>query len=294
MELLDGKKIAAEIKEEVRIAVTEWVRAGNRVPHLAAILVGEDGASQTYVNAKVKACEAVGFDSSLIRLSASVAEEELLAAVDRLNEDDGVDGFIVQLPLPKHINETKVIERIVHHKDVDGFHPINVGRMALNLPAFISATPNGILEILRRYNIPTSGKHCVVLGRSNIVGSPMSILMSKKAEPGNATVTLCHSRTENLEEVCQSADILIVALGKPEFITGKFIKEGAVVIDVGITRVDDKSRARGYRLAGDVDFASVAEKCSYITPVPGGVGAVTVASLIQNTLKAARKEIYKT
>ena len=292
MTILDGKDIAKQIKDEIKSEVDRIREDGGKIPHLAAILVGEDGASETYVRAKVKACEYVGFNSSLFRFDADTTEEELLKKIEELNADEDIDGFIVQLPLPKYINEEHVIEAIDYTKDVDGFHPVNVGRMALNLPAYISATPNGILEILRRYEIKAAGKHCVVLGRSNIVGSPMSILMSKRSEPGNATVTLCHSRTENLEEYTRSADILIVALGKPEFVKGDMIKEGAVVIDVGITRVPDDTKPLGYVLKGDVDFEEASKKAAYLTPVPGGVGAVTVASLLMNTLKAAKRVVY--
>lgn len=286
MQLLDGKQTAEQIKAEIAQQVAEIKAAGGKVPHLAAILVGNDGASETYVNAKVLDCEQVGFDSTLIRLPEDVSEAALLAEIAKLNENDDIDGFIVQVPLPAHIDETRVTLTIDPAKDVDGFSPASVGRMCLSLPTFISATPNGIMELLKRYKIETSGKHCVVVGRSNIVGTPMSILMSRNSNPGNSTVTLVHSRTPNMVEVCRSADILIVAIGKPDFVTGDMVKDGAVVIDVGITRVPDETRPRGFRLTGDVDFASVSEKCSFITPVPGGVGPMTRASLLQNTLKA--------
>ncbi|HBX38422.1 MAG TPA: bifunctional 5,10-methylene-tetrahydrofolate dehydrogenase/5,10-methylene-tetrahydrofolate cyclohydrolase [Pseudohongiella sp.] len=286
MQLLDGKQTAEQIKAEIAQQVAGIKATGGKVPHLAAILVGNDGASETYVNAKVLDCEQVGFDSTLIRLPEDVSEAALLAEIAKLNENDDIDGFIVQVPLPAHIDETRVTLSIDPAKDVDGFSPASVGRMCLSLPTFISATPNGIMELLKRYKVETSGKHCVVVGRSNIVGTPMSILMSRNSNPGNSTVTLVHSRTPNMVEVCRSADILIVAIGKPDFVTGDMVKDGAVVIDVGITRVPDETRPRGFRLTGDVDFASVSEKCSYITPVPGGVGPMTRASLLQNTLKA--------
>lgn len=291
MNLIDGKKIAAEIKEEIAADVKILVENGGKQPHLAAVLVGHDGGSETYVAYKIKDCEAVGFKSSLIRYEDDVTEEELLAKVEDLNNDDDIDGFIVQLPLPKHISEQKVIEAIDPTKDVDGFHPINVGRMVIGLPSFVSATPFGIVELLKRYNIETSGKNCVVLGRSNIVGRPMSVLMSQKAI--NATVTVAHSRTKDLEEVCRNADILIVAMGFPEFIKENMVKEGAIVIDVGTTRVKSDKTKSGWKLKGDVLFDEVAEKCSYITPVPGGVGPMTRVSLLLNTLLAAKNEIYK-
>jgi methylenetetrahydrofolate dehydrogenase (NADP+)/methenyltetrahydrofolate cyclohydrolase len=259
---------------------------------LAAIIVGQDGASLTYVNNKVKSCERVGFKSTHVALPENTTEEELLAEVRKINENPEIDGLIVQLPLPKHLSADKVIQTIAPEKDVDGFHPINVGRMALSMPTYISATPNGILELLKRYKIETSGKHCVVIGRSNIVGSPMSILMYQNSYPGNCTVTVCHSRTQNLEEITKSADILIVALGKPEFVTANMVKDGAVVIDVGIHRIEDSTKKSGFRLLGDVKFDEVSSKCSYITPVPGGVGLMTIASLLTNTLKAAKKEVY--
>ncbi|MGF7139221.1 bifunctional methylenetetrahydrofolate dehydrogenase/methenyltetrahydrofolate cyclohydrolase FolD [Roseimarinus sediminis] len=291
MNLIDGKKIAAEIKAEIAEQVKELIARGGKTPHLAAILVGHDGGSETYVAFKIKDCESVGFKSSLVRYEDDVSEEELLAKVDELNNDPDVDGFIVQLPLPAHISEQKVIEAIDPKKDVDGFHPINVGRMVIGMPSFVSATPDGIVELLKRYQIETSGKNCVVVGRSNIVGRPMSVLMSQKAM--NTTVTVAHSRTKNLKEVCASADILIAALGSPEFIKGDMVKEGAVVIDVGTTRVPSNETKSGFRLKGDVLFEEVAEKCSYITPVPGGVGPMTRVSLLKNTLLAATKAIYK-
>ena len=291
MNLIDGKKVAAEMKQEIASEVTKMKEKGEKAPHLAAILVGHDGGSETYVAYKIKDCETVGFKSSLIRYEDDVTEEELLAKVKELNEDIDLDGFIVQLPLPKHISEQKVIETIDPKKDVDGFHPVNVGRMVIGLPSFVSATPFGIVELIKRYNIETSGKNCVVLGRSNIVGRPMSILMSQKAV--NATVTVAHSRTKNLEEVCRNADILIAAIGVPGFVKGNMVKEGAVVIDVGTTRVPSNETKSGYRLKGDVLFDEVASKCSYITPVPGGVGPMTRVSLLYNTLLAAKKKIYK-
>ena len=291
MQIIDGKKISAEIKEEIAREVAEIKNSGGKTPHLAAILVGHDGGSETYVAHKVKACEQVGFESTLIRFEDDITEAELLAKVDELNKDNNIDGFIVQLPLPEHISEEKVIEAIDPKKDVDGFHPINVGRMSVGMPAFVSATPAGILELLKRYNIETSGKHCVVLGRSNIVGRPVSILLSQKSEYGNATVTVCHSRTPNLKEFCLQADIIIAALGVPEFVTADMVKEGAVVIDVGTTRVKSDQTKSGWKLKGDVKFDEVAPKCSYITPVPGGVGPMTIVSLLKNTLLAA-KGIY--
>lgn len=291
MTLIDGKATAATIKQEIAAEVAQMVAEGKRQPHLAAILVGHDGGSETYVKNKVLACEACGFKSSLIRYDENVSEEELLACVDRLNRDEGVDGFIMQLPLPRHINEQKVIEAIDYRKDVDGFHPVNVGRMAIGLPCFISATPLGILTLLRRYNVETSGKKCVVLGRSNIVGKPMAQLMMQK-HLGDATVTVCHSHSLTLKEECRQADIIIAAIGRPDFVTGDMVKEGAVVIDVGTTRVADASRKSGYRLNGDVKFSEVAPHCSLITPVPGGVGPMTICSLMKNTLAAAKHEIY--
>jgi len=289
MAIIDGKSTAAEIKEELKVKVQGLKSRGLKVPHLAAILVGNDGGSVTYVNAKVKACDYVGIVSTLITYEDDVTEEELLQKVEELNQDEEISGFIVQLPLPKHIDERKVTLAISPSKDVDGFHPESVGRMSLGLPTFISATPNGIMELLRRYDIDTEGKECVVLGRSSIVGTPMSILLSRNTNPGNATVTLVHSRTKNLKEVCKRADILIAAIGKPEFVSGDMVKEGAVVIDVGTTRVEDNSRKSGYKLYGDVNFAEVEKKASYISPVPGGVGPMTIASLLMNTYKAAKK-----
>lgn len=286
--ILDGKGTSLKVQEELAQKVEEIKAAGGKVPHLAAILVGSDGASRTYVNAKVKACERVGFGSSLLEFPADISEDGLLAEIGKLNNSDEVDGFIVQLPLPDHIDEEKVTLAVRPSKDVDGFHPENVGRMCIGLPTFLPATPNGIVEILDRYNIETSGKHCVVLGRSNIVGTPMSVLMSRKAKVGNATVTMCHSRTQDLKEHCLRADILIVAIGKPEFVTADMVKEGAVVIDVGIHRIEDDTRKSGFRLLGDVKFDEVAPKTSAITPVPGGVGPMTIASLLMNTLKAVQ------
>jgi methylenetetrahydrofolate dehydrogenase (NADP+)/methenyltetrahydrofolate cyclohydrolase len=289
MQLLDGKLTSNTLKDEIASEVTELLANGGKKPHLAAILVGGDGASETYVNAKVKACEKVGFDSTLIRLDSSVSESILLDEVRKINENPLIDGLIVQLPLPKHISETKVTETILPEKDVDGFHPVNLGRMMLNLPSFLPATPAGILELLDRYNIETSGKHCVVIGRSHIVGSPMSILMARNTKVGNCTVTLTHSRTTNLEEITRSADILIVALGKLEFIKAHMVKQGAVVVDVGITRVKSATTKSGWKLKGDVAFDEVSKKCSYITPVPGGVGPMTIASLLKNTLQASKQ-----
>ncbi len=291
MELIDGKRVSAEIKQEIAAEVEKMVQDGHRRPHLAAVLVGHDGGSETYVAYKIKDCEAVGFKSSLIRYEDDVTEEELLAKVQELNEDQTLDGFIVQLPLPKHISEQKVIEAIDPKKDVDGFHPENVGRMVIGLPSFVSATPYGIVELLKRCNVETNGKNCVIVGRSNIVGRPLSILMSQKAI--NATVTVAHSRTANLEEVCRNADILIAAIGVPEFIKGNMVKEGAVVIDVGTTRVKSDQTKSGFKLKGDVLFEEVAGKCSFITPVPGGVGPMTRVSLLKNTLLSAKKVIYK-
>ena len=291
-QILDGRKISAEIKQEIAREVVEMEKKTGRRPHLSAILVGHDGGSEAYMASKVKSCEEVGFDSSLIRFDSDVTEERLLQEIDRLNSDAGVDGFIIQLPLPKHIDEQKVIERIDYRKDVDGFHPINVGRMSIGLPCFVSATPQGIVELLRRYAIPTRGKHCVVLGRSNIVGKPIAQLLMQKGEPGDCTVTVCHSRTPNIKEVCLSADIIIAALGSPEFVTADMVKKGAVLVDVGTTRVPDATKKSGARLTGDVKFDEVAPLCSYITPVPGGVGPMTIVSLMMNTLKAAKKEIF--
>jgi len=287
MQLIDGKKIASEIKAEIALEVKEMLAQGHKAPHLAAVLVGHDGGSETYVAGKVKACEEVGFRSTLIRYEDTISESTLLDTVRSLNMDAEIDGFIVQLPLPDHISEQKVIEAIDPSKDVDGFHPVNVGRMVLGLPAFVSATPAGVMDLISRYNIPTAGKNCVVVGRSNNVGKPMGMLLSLKGYPGDATVTLCHSRTVDLPGVIRNADIIIAALGKAEFITGDMVKEGAVVIDVGITRVPSTVTKSGWKLIGDVKFDEVAPKCSYITPVPGGVGPMTIVSLLKNTLKAA-------
>lgn len=292
MQLIDGKAISAQMKKEIAEEVAQIKAAGGKTPHLAAVLVGHDGGSETYVASKVRTCEEVGFKSSLIRFEENVSEEELLACVNKLNNDADVDGFIVQLPLPKHISEQKMIEAIDYRKDVDGFHPINVGRMSIGLPCFVSATPAGILELLKRYEIPTQGKHCVVLGRSNIVGKPVANLMMQKGYPGDATVTVCHSRTPNIKEVCLSADIIIAALGVPEFLKGDMVKDGVVVVDVGTTRVPSTGTKSGFRLKGDVAFDEVAPKASYITPVPGGVGPMTIISLMRNTLLAGKKEIY--
>ena len=293
MQLIDGKAVATAIKKEIATEVERIIANGGKRPHLAAILVGHDGGSETYVSNKVKACEECGFTSTLLRFEADITEEELLKKVDELNNDPDVDGFIVQLPLPKHIDEQKVTEAIDYRKDVDGFHPVNVGRLSIGLPCFLSATPNGIMELLARYNIETKGKKCVVLGRSNIVGKPMANLMMQKQTPGDATVTVCHSHTENIAEECRQADIIIAALGQPHFLKADMVKEGAVVIDVGTTRVPDSTRKSGFRLCGDVDFENVAPKCSFITPVPGGVGPMTIVSLMKNTLLAGKGEIYK-
>ena len=287
MIVIDGKTTANLIKSEIAAEVDAIKKKGGSPPHLAAVLVGEDGASQTYVNSKVKACQKIGFESTLIKLPASVSEEELLHKVAELNNNDEVDGYIVQLPLPDHIDEQKITLAIAPKKDVDGFHPENVGRMAVGLPCFLPATPSGILMLMERYNIDTEGKSCVVMGRSNIVGSPMSILMRRNAYPGNATVTVVHSRTQNVQQITSGADILIVAVGKPEMVTADMVKEGAVVIDVGIHRIPDASKKRGYRLTGDVKYDEVAEKCKAITPVPGGVGPMTIIGLLKNTLTAA-------
>jgi len=292
MNIIDGKAISAQIKLEIAEEVKQIIAQGKKQPHLAAILVGHDGGSETYVASKVKTCEEVGFKSTLIRYEDNVTEEELLNKVIELNNDSDVDGFIVQLPLPKHISEQKVIETIDYRKDVDGFHPVNVGRMSIGLPCFVSATPAGILELLKRYNIETAGKHCVVLGRSNIVGKPMATLMMQKANPGNCTVTVCHSRTKDIKKYCLEADIIIAALGAPGFLKGDMVKEGAVVIDVGTTRVPSEKTKSGFRLSGDVAFDEVAPKCSFITPVPGGVGPMTIISLMKNTLLAGKKAIY--
>lgn len=292
MQLIDGKATAAKIREEIAQEVKQIKSAGGKTPHLAAILVGHDGGSETYVANKVKACEQVGFESTLIRFENDVTEEELLKSVEKLNNDPNIDGFIVQLPLPKHISEDKITQAIDYRKDVDGFHPVNVGRMSLGLPGFLSATPAGIVELLRRYEIETRGKHCVILGRSNIVGKPAATLMMRKGYPGDCTVTVCHSRTPNIKEICLQADIIIAALGVPEFLKGDMVKEGAVVIDVGTTRVPSNKTKSGFKLTGDVAFDEVAPKCSYITPVPGGVGPMTIASLLKNTLLAGKKEAF--
>lgn len=292
MILIDGKKIAAEIKLEIAAEVQRMRNSGLKIPHLAAVLVGEDGASLTYVESKVKTCKELGFNSTLIKKRAEITEEELIKTINQLNNNPDIDGFIIQLPLPPHISVDNVILTIHPAKDVDGFHPVNVGRMVQNLPSYLPATPYGILQLLERYHIDTNGKNCAVIGRSNIVGTPISILLSKNTNPGNCTVTLCHSRTKKLKEIILNAEIIIAALGKPGFIKADMIMEGTVIIDVGITRVADKSKKSGFRLSGDVDFENVAPKCSYITPVPGGVGPMTIIGLLQNTLKAARKEIY--
>jgi methylenetetrahydrofolate dehydrogenase (NADP+)/methenyltetrahydrofolate cyclohydrolase len=286
MQRLNGKETALQIRKELQEKVLIRKELGKKTPHLAAVLVGSDGGSLSYVTAKVKACEEIGFDSTLIRFDENVSEDTLLAKVIELNEDQNIDGFIVQLPLPHHINETKITDTISPNKDVDGFHPMNLGNMMLNLPGFLPATPAGIIELMRRYEIETSGKHCVIIGRSNIVGTPISMMLSRNSNPGNCTVTLTHSRTKNLKELCLQADILIAAIGRPEFVSADMIKEGAVIIDVGTTRVDDASRERGWRLVGDVNFKDASSKASYITPVPGGVGPMTIASLMMNTLKA--------
>ena len=290
--LIDGKAISEQVKLEIAEEVKAIVASGRRAPHLAVIIVGHDGGSETYVAHKVKSCEQVGFKSTKITFEDDVTEAELLAKIDELNKDTALDGFIVQLPLPKHISEQKVIEAIDYRKDVDGFHPVNVGRMSIGLPCYVSATPSGIIELLKRYEIPTAGKNCVVIGRSNIVGKPIASLMMQKAYPGDATVTVCHSRTKNLKEMCIQADIIIAALGMPEFLTADMVKEGATIIDVGTTRVPSTQTKSGFRLSGDVKFDEVAPKCSYITPVPGGVGPMTIVSLLKNTLLAAKGEIY--
>lgn len=292
MNLIDGKQTAQNIKAEIRTAVDEMISKGLRAPHLVAVLVGEDGASQTYVGNKIRTCAEVGFRSTLKKFDDSISEEKLLEEISALNNDEEVDGFIVQLPLPKHIDVSKVTEAILPSKDVDGFHPVNLGRMVEEMPSYVPATPKGILQLLERYNIPTEGKHCVVVGRSNIVGTPVSILLSRNTNPGNCTVTLTHSRTVNLKAHTLQADILIAAIGRPYFITADMVKEGAVVIDVGMTRVPAPELKSGFRLAGDVDFKQVSEKCSYITPVPGGVGPMTIIGLLQNTLLAAQRSIY--
>ena len=287
MQLLDGLALSKIIKSEIKQIVSDRVEAGFKRPHLAAVLIGENGASVTYVNAKVKSCEEVGFDSTLVQLKEDCTEEEVLQTIISLNENEAVDGYIIQLPLPKHINEKKVLMAVAPNKDVDGFHPESVGKMMLNLPTFLPATPMGIITLLERNNIPTAGKHAVVLGRSHIVGLPISVLLQRNHPFGNCTVTLCHSKTTNIEEICQTADIIIAAIGQPEFLKGNMVKEGAVVVDVGITRVVDASKKSGFRLLGDVAFDEVAPKCSFITPVPGGVGPMTIVSLMQNTLLAA-------
>ena len=289
MEILDGKKVSNDIKNEIAEEVSLMKERGEKVPHLAAVLVGDNGASLTYVNSKVKSCERIGFDSTLVKLSADISEEDLLAKIDELNNDNDIDGFIVQLPLPKHIDEEKILLAVHPDKDVDGFHPTNFGKMALDMPSFIPATPFGIMELLERYKVETSGKHTVVIGRSHIVGRPISILMSQKGTPGDSTVTLTHSRTKNLSEITKSADIIVSALGVPNFLKGDMVKEDVVVVDVGITRVADSSKKSGFRLVGDVAFNEVAEKSSYITPVPGGVGPMTIAMLLKNTLLANKR-----
>ncbi|MFN3528381.1 MAG: bifunctional 5,10-methylenetetrahydrofolate dehydrogenase/5,10-methenyltetrahydrofolate cyclohydrolase [Bacteroidia bacterium] len=291
-QIIDGKTTAADIRAEIKAEVAQRIEAGYRAPHLAAVLVGNDGGSETYVANKIKACEDAGFQSSLLRFSEQITETELLNTVRRLNADPAIDGYIVQLPLPKHIDAQKINEAIDPAKDVDGFHAVNIGKMVLNLPCYLPATPHGILELLKRYKIDTNGKHCVVLGRSHIVGSPVSILLARQANPGNCTVTLCHSRTQDLKAHLLRADIIIAALGKPAFVTADMVKQGAIVIDVGTTRVPDASRKSGFRLSGDVDYAQVAPKCSFITPVPGGVGPMTIAMLLRNTLHAAKKDFY--
>ena len=290
--IIDGKAISDQVKAEIAEEVKAMVAAGKRAPHLAVIIVGHDGGSETYVAHKVKSCEQVGFTSTKLAFEDTITEDELLAKIAEMNQDDSLDGFIVQLPLPKHISEQKVIEAIDYRKDVDGFHPVNVGRMSIGLPCYVSATPSGIIELLKRYEIPTAGKNCVVIGRSNIVGKPVASLMMQKGYPGDATVTVCHSRTKNLKEICLEADIIIAALGQPEFLTGDMVKEGAAIIDVGTTRVPSDKTKSGFRLCGDVKFDEVAPKCSYITPVPGGVGPMTIVSLLKNTLLAAKGEIY--
>jgi methylenetetrahydrofolate dehydrogenase (NADP+)/methenyltetrahydrofolate cyclohydrolase len=286
--IVSGKEVSNKVKDEIALEVEKIKANGGKVPHLAAVLVGDDGASRTYVNAKVKACERVGFGSTLVRLDSDISEVDLLAEVQKLNDNPEIDGYIVQLPLPKHIDEQKVTEAIAPEKDVDGFHPVSLGKMLLDLPSFLPATPYGITEMLKHYNIPTEGKHCVVIGRSHIVGSPMSVLMARNAYPGNCTVTITHSRTQNLSAITSQADILIVALGKPEFLTADMVKEGATVIDVGIHRIEDASKKSGFKLLGDVKFDEVAPKCAFISPVPGGVGPMTIASLLKNTLMAVQ------
>lgn len=292
MQIIDGKATAAAIRAEIASSVAQIVDAGGRAPHLAAILVGHDGGSESYVASKVKACEECGFDSTLLRFEGSISQEQLLEHIRDLNNNPDIDGFIVQLPLPRHIDTHAVIEAIDPRKDVDGFHPANVGRLSIGLPGFVSATPAGIIELLQRYQIPTSGKHCVILGRSNIVGKPLAMLMMQKSYPGDATVTVCHSRTADIASITRTADILVAAMGVPASVTADMVKEGATVIDVGTTRVPDATRVRGWKLCGDVDFAAVAPKCSYITPVPGGVGPMTIAMLMRNTLLAATGAVY--
>ncbi len=292
MTLIDGKKISEQIQDEIAEDVKKIISLGKKPPHLAAILVGDEGASETYVAGKIKACARVGFKSTLVRLPSTISEEEILNQIKLLNEKNDIDGFIVQLPLPPHISDIKIIESISPEKDVDGFHPSSVGRMALNLPTYLPATPYGIIQLLERYKIETAGKHCVVVGRSHIVGSPISILLARNSYPGNCTVTLTHSKTTNLKEICQAADILIVALGKAEFLTAEYVKQGAVVIDVGITRVQSNSTKSGWKLLGDVKFDEVAPRCSYITPVPGGVGPMTITSLLLNTLQASKNKSF--
>lgn len=291
MKLIDGKQVSTEIKQNIKVEVDNIIKNGGRQPHLVAILVGHDGGSETYVKNKVKACETCGFKSTVLRFDSTITEEELLNEIHKLNNDSAVDGFIVQLPLPKHISEDKITEAIDYKKDVDGFHPVNVGRLNIGLPCFISATPYGIMELLKYYNIETKGKHCVIIGRSNIVGKPMSTLMVQK-NFGDATVTVCHSHSENIKDICKQADILIAAVGKPEFVTSDMVKDNAVVIDVGTTRIPDNTKKSGFRLCGDVKFDEVSLKCSYITPVPGGVGPMTICMLMKNTLLAAKHEIY--
>lgn len=293
MKLIDGKEVSTSVKANIKKEVDEFVSGGGKQPHLAAVLVGNDGASRTYVNSKVKSCEQCGFKSSLVEEEADITEDKLISIIEGLNNDPDVDGFIVQLPLPDHIDEERVNLAIDPKKDVDGFHPMNVGRMLLGQETYLPATPYGVMQLLEYYNIDTVGKHCVVLGRSNIVGTPMSVLMSRASNPGNATVTLCHSKTTNLKELCQSADIIIAAVGRPEFLTADMVKQDAVIVDVGIHRIEDATAKRGFRLKGDVKFDEVSEKASYITPVPGGVGLMTVASLMMNTLKAAKQQVYK-
>lgn len=291
-EIIDGRNISKKVKEEIADEVTKIKENGGKTPHLVAVLVGNDPASETYVSHKEKACKKVGFNSTIVRMEDSITEESLLKKIDEFNKDDDIDGLIVQVPLPDHISEHKVVEAIDPRKDVDGFHPVNLGRMVIGLPSYVSATPSGIIELLKRYKIETSGKSCVIIGRSNIVGKPLSILLSRKASEGNATVTLCHSRTPNIKELASKADIVVAAMGKARFLTSDMVKEGAVVVDVGITRIKSDKTKSGWKLVGDVDFDKVAPKCSYITPVPGGVGPMTIVSLLNNTLKACRKEVY--